>query len=115
MTGNKGMTHYSLEIKTEVVRLRIEEGLTYPQIMDKLKLRNGSMPGVWVSRYKKYGEAGLKPGRLGEPRKIRSEAERVAQLEMENALLKKFRTELRKVTPVRRDIGSLNTTEKFTK
>ncbi len=115
MSGTKGMTHYSVATQLEAVRLHEEEGLTYTQVARQLGLRKADRIENWVRRYREEGAAGFnKPG-SGRPRKVQlSDQERIARLEMENALLKKFHTELRKATLARRDIGSLNTTEKST-
>lgn len=115
MTGKKGMTHYPLETKLEAVRLHEEEGLTYAQIAIKLGLRKADRIEIWVRQYRQEGEAGLSKKGSGRPRKVRTDQERIAQLEMENALLKKFHTELRKAMLARRDIGSSSTTEEPTR
>ena len=47
---------------------------------------------------------------IGRPRKVWDEAARIRQLEMENALLKKYHTELRKSLLAKRNIGSSTTT-----
>lgn len=111
MAGKKGMTHYSKAIKLEAVRLHDEQGLTYAEVATRLEIRQARRIKKWYSAYRKQGEAAFdKQG--GRPRKLElSEAERIAHLEMENALLKKFHTELRKLTLARRDIGSSSTTE----
>lgn len=114
MAGTKGMTHYPIESKLQAVRLHEEEGLTYAEVATQLGLRKADRIEVWVRQFKQEGEAGLKKKGSGRPRKARNDQERIAQLEMENALLKKFHTELRKNMLARRDIGSSNTTEEST-
>jgi transposase-like protein len=114
MAGTKGMTHYSTATKLEAVRLHEEEGLTYAQVAAQLELRKADRIEIWVRQYREEGEAGLSKKGSGRPHKARTDQERIAQLEMENALLKKLHTELRTPTLARRDIGSLNTTEKVT-
>ncbi len=114
MAGNKGMTHYAREVKLEAVRLLEEEGPTYAQIAGRLGLRKASLAEAWCYEYRKQGPQAFE-NHSGRPRKTDlSEAERIARLEMENALLKKFHTELRKITLARRDIGSSSTTEEST-
>ncbi len=115
MAGNKGMTHYPYETKKEAVRLHLEEGLTYREIAIRLELRKADRIEKWVRQYIREGEEGLKKESGGPHRKRYSEAERIQRLEMENALLKKFRTELRKIMLARRDIGSSSTTEETTR
>lgn len=114
MSGSKGMTHYPLETKLQAIRLHQEEGLSYREIAVRLELRKVGRIKIWVRQYKREGEAGLSQKGSGRPRKARTDQERIAQLEMENALLKKFHTELRKIMLARRDIGSSNTTEETT-
>jgi transposase len=114
MSGTKGMTHYPVATKLEAVRLHEEEGLTYTQVAAELGLRKADRIEIWTRQYRKEGEAGLSKKGSGRPRKARTDQERIAQLEMENALLKKLHTELRTGMLARRDIGSLNTTEEVT-
>jgi transposase len=113
MTGNKGMTHYGLETKLNAVHLHEEEGLSYAQVAERLGMRKASRIEAWCSAYRREGELAFhRP--IGRPRKAQSEAENIQRLQMENALLKKFHTELRKAMLARRDIGSSSTTERHT-
>jgi transposase len=113
MSGNKGMTHYGLETKLQAVHLHEEEGLTYVQVAERLGMRKAKRIEAWCRAYRREGELAFhRP--IGRPQKARSEAENIKRLEMENALLKKFHTELRKAMLARRDIGSLNTTGRST-
>jgi transposase-like protein len=114
MAGTKGMTHYPVATKLEAVRLHEEEGLTYEQVAAQLDLRKADRIEKWVRQYREEGTAGLSKKGSGRPRKAHTVQDRIAQLEMENALLKKFHTELRKAMLARRDIGLLNTTEEST-
>jgi transposase len=113
MAGIKGMTRYPLEIKLQAVQLHIEQKLTCAQVAEQLGIRTGQVE-LWCSRYRQEGEATFHK-LIGRPRKDEAEAATVERLRMENALLKKFRTELRKITLARRDIGSSNTTEEHTR
>jgi hypothetical protein len=64
--------------------------------------------------YRQEGELSFyKP--IGRPVKIESEEREVKRLRMENELLKKFHTELRKVQLAQRNIGRSTTTRKNTK
>ena len=114
MAGTKGITHYTVATKLEAVRLHKEEGLSYTQVAAQLGLRKADRIKIWVRQYRAEGEAGLGKQGSGRPRKARTDGERIAQLEMENALLKKLHTELRTAMLARRDIGSSNTTEEVT-
>ena len=108
------MTHYTIETKLLAVQLHAEEGLSYAQVAERLGLRKASRIEAWVRAYRREGELAFhRP--IGRPRKGQSEGESIEQLRMENALLKKYHTELRKVTLARRDIGSSNTTGKSTR
>jgi transposase len=113
MSGTKGMTHYSLEIKLQAIHLH-EEGLTYAEVATHLGLRKAGRIKIWVRQYRHEGEVGLTKQGSGRPRKGYSEEKRLAQLERENALLKKFHSELRQAMLARRNIGSSNTTEEPT-
>ena len=114
MSGTKGMTHYSLEIKLQAIQLHETEGLTYAQVADQLGMRKAERIEIWVRQYRHEGEAGLCKKGSGRPRKVHTDQERLAQLEMENALLKKYHTELRKAMLAKRNIGSSNISEKNT-
>ena len=103
MSGTKGMTHYSLEIKLQAVQLH-ENGLSYAQVAEQLGIRKAGRIERWCSAYRQEGELAFhRP--IGRPKKDPSEAETLERLRMENALLKKFHTELRKSMLVRRNIG----------
>jgi transposase len=115
MSGTKGMKHYSLEVKLQAIHLHEEDGLTYAEVATHLGLRKAGRIKVWVCQYRHEGEAGLAKKGSGRPPKVDTEEKRIAQLERENALLKKFHSELRKATLARRNIGSSNTTEEPTR
>jgi len=113
MSGTKGMLHYRLEVKLEAVRLHEEESLTYAQVAERLGVRKADRIEVWCRTYRREGELAFhRP--IGRPRKDEPEQATMARLRMENALLKKYRTELRKATLARRNIGSLNTIGRIT-
>jgi len=106
------MTHYATETKLEAVRLYLEEGLTRAEIAEILGLRLKKRVEVWVRQYRREGIAAFyKP--KGRPRKrAESPAAELERLRMENELLKKYHTELRKAGLAKRDIGpSLPTAE----
>ena len=110
MAGIKGMKRYPIEIKLEVVRMFYEDGKTRAEIAQALGLRGEIRVKKWVQTYRREGEQGFcKP--IGRPRKVHNEAAHIQQLEMENALLKKYHTELRKSLLAKRNIGSSFNTE----
>jgi transposase-like protein len=114
MSGRKGMLHYKVETKQEAVRLVLEEHLTYAAVANKLNLRKPGRIKAWVRMYREEGELSFhKP--IGRPVKTESEEREVERLRMENALLKKFHTELRKVELAQRNIGRSTTIRKNTK
>ncbi|MBK6792729.1 MAG: transposase [Anaerolineales bacterium] len=114
MSGQKGMLHYKVEIKQEAVRLVLEEHLTYAVVAARLEIRKAERIKIWVQMYRREGELSFhKP--IGRPLKAESEEREVARLRMENALLKKFHTELREVQLAQRNIGRSTTTRKNTK
>lgn len=111
MSGKKGMKHYPVEVKLEAVRQFYEEGKTQAVITQALGLRSEDRVETWVRQYRREGAQGLcKP--IGRPRKIVDEKSRIARLEMENGLLKKYHTELRKEVLAKRNIGLSTTIEK---
>ena len=110
MSGRKGMLHYKVEVKQEAERLVLEEHLTYAAVAAKLEIRKAERIEAWVRMYRQEGEFSFhKP--IGRP--LKSQAEE--HLRMENALLKKFHTELRGVQLAQRNIGRSITTRKNTK
>ena len=114
MSGRKGMQHYPVEMKREAVRLVEEEHQTYATVAAKLGIRKAKRIEVWVRMYRKEGEASfLKP--IGRPPKAQAEQRELERLRMENALLKKFHTELRGLRLAQRNIGRSTTTKKNTK
>jgi transposase-like protein len=114
MSGSKGMHHYPVETKREAVRLVEEEHQSYAAVAAKLGIRKAERIEVWVRMYRREGELLFhKP--LGRPRKAESEKRELERLRMENALLKKFHTELRELRLAQRNIGRSTTTKKNTK
>ena len=114
MSGRKGMMHYKVEIKQEAVRLVLEEHWTYAAVAARLEIRKAERIKVWVRMYRREGELSFHK-RIGRPVKTEGEEREVERLRMENALLKKFHTELRKVQLAQRNIGRSTTTRKHTK
>jgi transposase-like protein len=111
MSGRKGMLHYKIEIKQEAVRLVLEEHKTYAIVAARLEIRKAERVEAWVRMYRREGELSFhKP--IGRPVKTESAEREVERLCMENALLKKFHTELRKVQLAQRNIGRSTTTKK---
>ena len=115
MTGKQGSTQYAREIRLEAVRLFYEEGMTRRAIAEKLGLRNSRRVKEWVQTYRREGVEGFTKINRGRPPKKKNLQAYVARLEMENALLKKFHTELRKEALAKRNIGLSITKEKSTK
>jgi transposase len=113
MSGRKGMMHYKVEIKQEAVRLVLEEHWTYTVVAARLEIRKADRIKAWVRMYRQEGELSFhKP--IGRPLKSQAEERELERLRMENALLKKFHTELRGVQLAQRNIGRSTTTRKNT-
>ena len=108
------MTHYSQEIKLQAVQLHEEDGLTYAEIAERPGIRKAERIRRWYSAYRLEGISAFQKT-SGRPHKAQNEQETLEQLRMENALLKKFRTELRTAMLAKRNIGSLSTTERSTR
>ncbi len=114
MSGRKGMLHYKVEVKQEAVRLVLEEHLTYAVVAARLEIRKSERIEAWVRMYRQEGELSFhKP--IGRPPKSEAEERELERLRMENALQKKFHTELRGVRLAQRNIGRSTTTRKNTK
>jgi len=114
MSGRKGMLHYPVEVKQEAVRLVEEENLTYSEVASRLGIRKPERIEVWVRMYRREGELSFhKP--IGRPPKAQSEEQELERLRMENALLKKFHTELRELQLAQRNIGRSTTIKKNSK
>jgi transposase-like protein len=104
MSGRKGMLHYKVEIKQEAVRLVLEENQTYSAVAAKLEIRKAERIEVWVRMYRQEGELSFHKA-IGRPLKSQAEERELERLRMENALLKKFHTELRGMRLAQRNIG----------
>jgi len=114
MSGKKGMKPYPKAVKLEAVRLFYEEGLTRQETAEKLGVSKGRVE-TWLRIYRREGEAGLQKPRRGRPPKRENTEAYIRRLEMENDLLKKLHTELRRDGLVKRNIGSSTKAEKDTK
>ena len=111
MSGKKGMKHYGIETKMLAMQMFLEQGCSQAEIAAEMDLPRKELVEQWVRRYRREGEAGFRKP-IGRPRKAAYPSPGyIARLEMENELLKKFHSELRKAMLARRNIGSSNTTE----
>ena len=109
------MKHYKIEVKLEAVRLFLTEGLTYRQIAETIGIRKADRIEKWVRQYRREGLEGLRKP-IGRPKKRHEDVQdEIERLRMENALLKKLQSELRKDTLAKRDIGQSITIGKSTK
>lgn len=115
MSGKKGMHRYPTKTKLDAVRMFYEEGRRQKEIAALLGVSDPQRIEKWMKQYRQEGEnAFTKP--IGRPRKkAESEEQELKRLRMENALLKKYHTELRGVRLAQRNIGRSTTTEKNTK
>ena len=114
MKEKKKQRFYSKETKLLAVKMYLEQGKSQGQIAEELGLPRKKLVELWVHQYRQEGEMAFCKS-IGRPRKsTQSQEEYIARLEMENALLKKYHTELRNLTLARRDIGSSNITEEDT-
>ena len=115
MSGKKGMVHYSKGEKLLAVKRCLEEGKTHAETAQELGLPRAELVEQWVRRFRREGEAGFDK-QIGRPRKKPlSQKDYIAKLEMENALLKKLQSELRKDMLAKRDIGQSFITRKSTR
>jgi transposase-like protein len=109
MAGKKGMKGYSLEIKQEAIRMALEKRMAYREITQILGIRNSKRLRDWLWQYRREGELFFHK-KKGRPPKGMSEQAELERLRMENTLLKKYHTELRKSLLAKRNIGSPITT-----
>jgi len=117
MAGKKGMKHYPLELKLEAMRLFYEEGKTRKEITGLLEVRSPGRVKRWLQQYRAEGEAAFLK-KKGRPRKTpenENQATYIARLKMENELIKKYHTELRKAMLAKRKIGSSTNIEGSTR
>ena len=110
MSGRKGMLHYPLETKRAAVRLILEGHRTYAEVACELNIRKAERIEKWVQLYRREGEASFLR-RIGRPLKTETEQRELERLRMENALLKKFHSELRGPQLAQRNIGRSTTIE----
>lgn len=113
MSGKKGMKVYPIELKLEAIRLYYEEGKTRAEVTAQLGIGHANAVKEWGKLYRHEGVSGLKKVK-GRPRKRESEPAELERLRMENALLKKFHTELRKEALAKCNIGLSAIIEKNT-
>ena len=115
MSGKTGMKRYLVETKLEAIRLFYEEGKTRAQITAMLGIHDPEAVKKWLKRYRREGVAGFRR-LVGRPHKPpESEQAELKRLRMENDLLEKFHTELRKEVLAKRNIGLWLTIAKHTK
>jgi transposase len=114
MSGKKGMVHYAIAVKREAVQLVEEEHLSYAEVAERLEIRKAARIEVWVAMYRKEGEQSFLK-RIGRPPKAEKEQRELERLRMENALLKKFHSELRELPLAQRNIGRSTITKKNSK
>lgn len=109
MAGQKGMKHYTAELKLEAVRRFYEEGQTRTQITAELGIRDRGRVKRWLHQYRAEGASAFsKP--IGRPRKAQGPQEELERLRMEVALLKKLHSELQPLRLAQRNIGRSTST-----
>jgi transposase len=114
MSGKKGMKAYPVELKLEAMRLYYEEGKTRAEVTALLEIRDPHAVKEWGKKYRHEGASAFGKAK-GRPRKSKDEHAELTRLRMENDLLKKFHTELRKEVLAKRNIGLFITIAKNTK
>lgn len=96
-------TYPTAQVKLRAVEMFIGEKKSQKEIAEQLGVALQSVKN-WVWIYRRKGELGLM-GRRGRPPGVVDRETQLARLKMENELLKKFHTELRKITLAKRNIG----------
>ncbi len=79
---------YPHEMKTEAIRLHVEEGWTYRRIMEHLGIGDRHLLKAWMRKYKQLGEFGLLDQR-GRREEYVDQDRYVQKLKRENTMLKK--------------------------
>lgn len=98
------MKAYPVELKLEAMRLYYEEGKTRAEVTALLEIRDPHAVKEWGKKYRREGARAF--GKVkGRPHKSENEQAELERLRMENALLKKFHTELRTEARAKRNIG----------
>jgi len=111
LTNNRRTrVHYSPEIKLEAVRLFYEEGYTRKEIVIILGVKSPENVKRWLREYRQEGEQVFQSS-IQYPKKEIDPRRYIKQLEMENELLKKCRSELCKSMLAKRNIGQSTITE----
>jgi len=115
MAGIRGMKHYPKEMKLRAIEMFLEEGKTYNQIKEEFGLKSKDRVKVWVRQYRQEGIAAFNKPK-GRPRKSPENAQtEIERLRMENALLKKYHTDMHQHMLAKRNIGQSITTRKNSK
>lgn len=115
MAGKKGMKHYPRELKLKAIQMFFEAGMTRGEITQALGIRSEGRVKAWIRQYRRAGPAAFcKP--VGRPRKQSEGSEgELERLRMENALLKKYHTDLLDRLLAKRNIGQFTTTKEHIK
>jgi transposase-like protein len=104
MAGKRGMAHYNSAVKGQAIRMVIEHGMTHRAVAAALGIRDLDRVKKWMRAYRREGLTAFHKSK-GRRRKDQGETGELERLRMENALLKKFHTELRKAELAKRNIG----------
>jgi transposase-like protein len=108
MTGQKGMKNFPKALKDEAVRLYLDEHMQQKEIAVQLGVADPQRIKIWVRNYRRNGTPYHQNKKRGRPPKdpnsppkpgknpTRDLEREVERLRMENELLKKFHSELRR-------------------
>lgn len=90
MPAKKGQkfNRYTHTIRVEAIRLHVEEGWTYRQIINHLGIADEHRMKIWMRKYRKLGEFGLLD-RRGRQEEYIDENRHIQSLKRENEMLKK--------------------------
>lgn len=103
----KSQSTYPFELKLDVVRRALDEGVTAEQLALEYELSSGKLVGSWVRIYRQHGEEGLRPKPKG-PRPPNDggappgESNDLQRLEQENVRLRAENAYLKKLQALRR-------------
>ena len=113
MAGKKGMINHPRELRQQVAEEYLAGEYSRKEIAEKYGVKIGRVE-VWSRIYQREGTIGFQKPKGRPQKKNFTTEQKLQELSIENELLKKALSELRKLMPVKRNIGPWKNTEKNT-
>lgn len=114
MAGKKGMINHPRELRQQVAEEYLSGKHSQQEIAEKYGVKIGRVE-VWSRIYRREGLEGFQKLKGRPQKKNYTTEQKLQKLSRENELLKKALSELRKLMPVKRNIGPLKNTAKNTR